>query len=232
MRDSRERLDRLGDALLKAAPPVPPGFSASVMAMIQAEEQRTTRARLPRNQLRRRWWRAAMGLTAAVLSIGASVSVARASDRTLPGEPLYSVRTAREGFALALAPDQTARDALALGFAQERVADLHRALVLHAGPPVAQAVMRALITYNRAVSPAHLPWLRDALTSQYLAVLQDRRLVLHNYQRAQESVAQAVDRDLTTGLAQLRALARTAGAAWARNGADTPPQEPAPDGPA
>jgi hypothetical protein len=131
---------------------------------------------------------------------------------------------------LALTPDQTAHDAVALGFAQERVADLQRALSRHAGVPVAHAVLKSLLTYDRLVPASHhLAWLSDALHSQYQAVQRAHQQVIAAPAWQHDSGRETIARDLANGSEAVRALARHYGAAWAQAGPDTPAQEASPD---
>ncbi len=224
-------MDALGQALLAAAPPPPSRLTDEVMGTIRAEALRRPLLPPPRQRVGGRWpaiWlRLAVAALALCLPLGAVL--AHASDATLPGDMLYPMRTARESLSLALAPDPAAHDALAVGLAQARVADLHEALARHADADVIQGVVDSMIEYNRGVSPAMTPWLRDALTNQYQAVDRARRSVAHDAswpaRVARPAVVQALDR----GLGGLRALARAAGAPWAQSGPDIPPHGPAPD---
>jgi hypothetical protein len=153
------------------------------------------------------------------------VGAVRASATSLPGDPLYGVRGARESLALALTPDQTAHDALALGFAQERVADLQQALSRHASRAVTRMVLQTLLTYDRLVPASHhLPGLSDVLLSQYQAVQRAHQQVLATPAWPHDSAREPVAADLADASAAVRALARHHGAAWAQAGPDIPAQ--------
>jgi hypothetical protein len=202
------------------------------MARISAEVRPVERAAdgVPR-QAGRRWplvgrcWRLAAAALVLSVPVGTGVGAVRASATSLPGDPLYSVRGARETLALALTPDQAAHDALALGFAQERVADLQRALSRHASRAVTRTVLQTLLTYDRLVPASHhLPWLSDALLSQYQAVRRAQQQVLDTPAWPHDSAREPVAADLADGSAAVRALARDDGAAWAQAGPDIPPQ--------
>src|SRR3989440_1947163 len=186
MSQAHRQIDPLGAALCNAAPPLPRDFTQTVMARISAELRPAERVADRVHRLAgRRWtlagrrWRLAVVALVLSMPLGAGVGAVRASATSLPGDPLYSVRGARESLALALTPDQTAHDALALGFAQERVADLQQALSRHASRAVTRMVLQTLLTYDRLVPASHhLPGLSDALLSQYQAVQRAHQQVL------------------------------------------------------
>lgn len=252
-REGGEGADALGAALIAAAPAPPPGLAATVLATIEGERQagegraapagapyplvaarghraapQTAGPRPPRVWWWPRWRGALVGLALAAGLGVAGAGASSASAQALPGDPLYALRATRERLALSLAPGAAARDALALGLAQARLGDLGRALRERRGAAVTGGVLGEMMGYNRAVSRAHLPWLRDALTGQYRA-LQGARRQVSGEGGWGPAAARATERDLDAGLADVRGLARQAGAAWARVGRDDPPQEPAPD---
>ncbi|GAC1398978.1 MAG: hypothetical protein NVSMB65_17250 [Chloroflexota bacterium] len=238
MRDERPKAETLGEALAQAAPPPPPTLAASVMAAIYAEEQRAVPAALalsapsPLQRARRRgglWWRGALAALAVLVPVSIGVGAARAAEGSLPGEPLYLVRTMHESLLLSLAPDATARDTLVLSLAQQRIGDLDHAVEQHARPVVTHEVLVTLLAYNRRVSRAHAPWLRAALTRQYAAVRKESQRIAHDRAWEQAGDTQGTEQDLTTTLRQLRALARSVGAPWAQTGPDSPGNDPVPD---
>jgi hypothetical protein len=195
------------------------------MARISAEVHPAERVSDRVRRLAARRWRLAVAALVVSVPLGASVGAVHASAASLPGDPLYSVRAARESLALVLTPNQTAHDALALGFAQERVADLQRALSRHASVAVTRRVLQALLTYDRLVPASHhLPWLSDALLSQYQAVQRAHQQVLATPAWPHDSAHEPVAADLADGCAAVRALARHDGAAWAQAGPDIPAQ--------
>jgi Domain of unknown function (DUF5667) len=232
MSQTHPQIDRLGVALCDAAPPLPRDFTQTVMAHVSAEVCPAERVADRVHRLAgRRWtlagrrWRLAVVALVLSMPLGASVGAVRASATSLPGDPLYSVRGARESLALALTPDQTAHDALALAFAQERVADLQQALSRHAGRAVTRMVLQTLLTYDRLVPASHhLPGLSDALLSQYQAVQRAHQQVLATPAWPHDSAREPVAADLADASAAVRALARHHAAAWAQAGPDIPAQ--------
>ena len=225
MSQATRQIDPLGAALCDAAPPLPRDFTRTVMARISAEVRPAERVSDRVRRLAGRRWRLAVAALVVSVPLGASVGAVHASAASLPGDPLYSVRAARESLALALTPNQTTHDALALGFAQERVADLQRALSRHASVAVTRKVLQALLTYDGLVPASHhLPWLSDALLSQYQAVQRAHRQVMATPAWPHDSAREPVAADLADGSAAVRALARQDGAAWAQAGPDIPAQ--------
>jgi hypothetical protein len=201
---------------------------ARINAEVRPAERVADRVRClggQRWRLAGRRWRLAVVALVLSLPLGASAGAVRASATSLPGDPLYSVRGARESLALALTPDQTAHDALALGFAQERVVDLQLALSRHASGAVTRKVLQTLLKYDSLVSASHrLPWLSDALLSQYQAVQRAHQQVLATPAWPHDSAREPVAADLADASAAVRALARHHGVAWAQAGPDIPAQ--------
>ncbi len=172
--------DRLGEAFAAGAPDAPPQMMASVMATLRAERLRDAAARLPaRRRLPPLWrrlpplWRRLVLALALLLPLGGAVGAAQASASALPGTPLYSVRLLRENVALALAPTDTARSNLALGYAQDRLAAMHHIVVGYGDLRVASLLLGDAATYNRQAAMAAVPWLRPAFDSQITVAASD-----------------------------------------------------------
>ena len=165
--------DRLGEAFASGAPDAPPQMMASVMATLRAERLRGA-APLPSpwRRLRRPWRRLILALTL-LLPTGGAVGVAQASAAALPGTTLYNVRVLRENVALALAPTDTARGSLALGYAQDRLVAMHRIVAGYGDLRVASALMGDAVAYNRQAATDRIPWLRPALAVQVTAAADD-----------------------------------------------------------
>ena len=107
-------------------------------------------------QSRAGWWRHAVAaLVVIALALGGGGAAAASS---LPGEPAFALKRALEEVQLALAPDDTARAALALEVAERRLGDLWRA---NARPELAEAAASA---YGDAVARVnkHVDRLRSA----------------------------------------------------------------------
>lgn len=165
--------DRLGRAFAAGAPDAPPQMAASVMATLRAERMRGPARR--ESALRRlpRLWRRLILALALLLPCGGMVGAAQASAAALPGNALYGVRLLRENAVLALAPTDTARGGLALGYAQDRLAATHRIVVDHGDLRIASALMGDALAYNRQAALARIPWVRRALAIQVTAAADD-----------------------------------------------------------
>lgn len=118
--------DPLGEAFAAGAPNAPPQMVASVMAALRAERMRAAAPPPPPWRRLSRPWRRCILALALLLPAGETAGAARASATTLPGTAVYEVRELRENVSLALAPTDTARGSLALGYAQDRLAAMHR----------------------------------------------------------------------------------------------------------
>jgi len=165
--------DSLGEALAAAAPDAPPQMVASVMATLRAERMRAAAPILrPRRRLSRPWRRFVLALTLLLLAGGAA-GAARASATALPGTVLYGVREIRENVTLALAPTDTARGSLALGYAQDRIVAMHRIVAAYGDLGVAGALLGDAVDYNRQATAAGVPWLSRALDVQVAAAGRD-----------------------------------------------------------
>lgn len=165
--------DRLGELFAAGAPDAPPQMAASVMAALRAERMRGAAPRTPPwRRLPRPWRRLALAL-ALLLPVGGAAGAAQTSAAALPGNALYGVRLLRENVSLALAPTATARGSLALGYAQDRLAAMHRIVVGHGDLGVAGTLMGDAVAYNRQAATAGIPWMRPALAVQVTAAADD-----------------------------------------------------------
>jgi len=165
--------DRLGEAFAASAPDAPPQMAASVMAALRAERMRAATPRTPLwRRFPRPWRRLALAL-ALLLPVGGTAGAARASAAALPGNALYGMRLLREDVSLALAPTDTARSSLALGYAQDRLAAMHTIVVGHGDLGVAGALLSDAVAYNRRAVTAHVPWIHGALNVQVAAAADD-----------------------------------------------------------
>lgn len=165
--------DQLGEAFAAGAPDAPPQMAASVMAALRAERMRAAAPRTPLwRRVPRPWRRLALAI-ALLLPVGGTAGAARASAAALPGNALYGVRLLREDVSLALAPTDTARGSLALGYAQDRLAAMHRIVVGHGDLGVAGALLGDAVAYNRRAVTAHVPWIRGALGVQVAMAADD-----------------------------------------------------------
>ncbi len=165
--------DRLGEAFAAGAPDAPPQMMASVMATLRAERLRGVAARLPARRRLSPLWRRLVLALALLLPLGGAVGAAQASASALPGTPLYNVRLLRENVALALAPTDTARSSLALGYSQDRLSAMHRIVVGYGDLRVASLLLGDAVTYNRQAAMAAVPWLRPAFDGQITVAASD-----------------------------------------------------------
>ncbi len=165
--------DRLGEAFAAGAPDAPPQMMVSVMATLRAERLRGAASRPPAWRRLPPLWRRLVLALALLLPLGGAVGVARASASALPGTPLYNVRLLRENVALALAPTDTARSSLALGYSQDRLAAMHRIVVGYGDLRVASLLLGDAVSYNRQAEIVTIPWLRRAFDSQVTGAASD-----------------------------------------------------------
>ena len=165
--------DRLGEALAAGAPDAPPQMVASVMAALRAERMRAAAPPQPRWRRLSRPWRRCVLAVALLLPAGGAAGAARASATALPGSALYGVRELRENVSLAFAPTDTARGSMALGYAQDRLAAVHRIVSGYGDLRIATALLDDAVAYNRQATGTHVPWLHPALDVQVAATARD-----------------------------------------------------------
>ena len=114
----------------------------------------------------RRWlWRGSAGLLAAVLMAAATLT---ASASALPGEPLYSVKQAKEEIGVRLASDDQARTQLLLSQADARLDETARLLQLGRAGDAARAAQRYDETLQRATTGYSVTTSIDAATDDTL----------------------------------------------------------------
>lgn len=97
----------------------------------------------------------------------------RASATASPGAALYGVRELRENVSLALAPTGTARGSIALGYALDRLAAVHRIVSGYGDLGIATALLDDAVAYNRQATDTHVPWLHPARDIQVAATARD-----------------------------------------------------------
>ena len=165
--------DRLGEAFAAGAPDAPPQMVASVIATLRAERMRAAAPQPPRRRRLSRPWRRCVLALALLLPAGGAAGAARASATALPGTALYGVRELRENVSLALAPTDIARGSMALGYAQDRLAAVHRIVSGYGDLGVATALLDDAVAYNRQATDTHVPWLHPALDIQVAATARD-----------------------------------------------------------
>ena len=167
--------DRLGEALAAGAPDAPPQMVASVMAALRAERMRAAASppSPPRWRRLSRPWRRCVLAVALLLPVGGVAGAAKASATALPGSALYGVRELRESVSMALAPTDTARGSMALGYAQDRLAAVHRIVSGYGDLGIATALLDDAVAYNRQATDTHVPWLHPALDIQVAATARD-----------------------------------------------------------
>jgi Domain of unknown function (DUF5667) len=130
--------------------PIPGGWLSSIPGP-GATVSRNGHHRVWRPRRRVGWlWRGgAGGLLAAALVLGATLT---ASASALPGEPLYSVKQAREEIGYRLAPDDQARTLVLLGQADARLDETARLLQLGRTQYVAETTQRFDDVLGRATT--------------------------------------------------------------------------------
>jgi hypothetical protein len=114
---------------------------------------------------RRGLWRGSAGLLAAVLMAAATLT---ASASALPGEPLYSVKQAKEEIGVRLASDDQTRTQLLLSQADARLDETARLLQLGRAADAARAAQRYDQTLQRATTGYSVTTSIDAATDDTL----------------------------------------------------------------